>query len=267
MTTSTRYTLISSDTHAGANHKTYREYLDPKFHEDFDAWREKYKNPWKDLRDTDLRVRNWDNERRDADQHADGVVGEVVFPNTVPPFYPGFVLFAGPPKPEDYEHRRAPVCRRTIAGSSTSARAGRARRHRADLPQRRRRRDRRRDVDQGTRVARRGAPPQRRTRRQVGEAALRPLLRPAVGRVPRHGHPGHAARRHRFTRLRQVRVDPDDHDLRGGVLQPAPVRAHAALRRVRALPADEVRDDRGLGRGVPAAAQAARPDDRQRAQG
>jgi predicted TIM-barrel fold metal-dependent hydrolase len=25
----------------------------------------------------------------------------------VPPFYPGFVLFAGPPKPEDYEHRRA----------------------------------------------------------------------------------------------------------------------------------------------------------------
>ena len=101
------YTLISSDTHAGANHKTYREYLDPAYLDDFDAWREKYKNPWKDLRDTDLRVRNWDNERRDADQHADGVVGEVVFPNTVPPFYPGFVLFAGLPKPEDYAHRRA----------------------------------------------------------------------------------------------------------------------------------------------------------------
>jgi len=56
-----------------------------------------------------LRIRNWDNDRRDADQHADGVVGEVVFPNTVPPFYPGFVLFAGPPKPEDYAHRRAGV--------------------------------------------------------------------------------------------------------------------------------------------------------------
>jgi predicted TIM-barrel fold metal-dependent hydrolase len=105
--TKPRYTLISSDAHAGANHATYREYLDPKYHEDFDAWRGKYKNPWKDLRDTDLRVRNWDNDRRDADQHADGVVGEIVFPNTVPPFYPGFVLFAGPPKPEDYEHRRA----------------------------------------------------------------------------------------------------------------------------------------------------------------
>ena len=60
-------------------------------------------------RDTDLRVRNWDDDRRDADQFADGVVGEVVFPNTVPPFYPGFVLFAGPPKPEEYEHRRAGI--------------------------------------------------------------------------------------------------------------------------------------------------------------
>ena len=109
MATTDHYTIISADTHAGANHETYREYLDPKFHDDFDAWREKYKNPWKDLRDTDLRVRNWDDERRDADQHADGVVGEVIFPNTVPPFYPGFVLFAGPPKPDDYEHRRAGI--------------------------------------------------------------------------------------------------------------------------------------------------------------
>jgi predicted TIM-barrel fold metal-dependent hydrolase len=112
MTASTgtdRYTIISADTHAGANHETYREYLDPAFHEDFDAWRGKYKNPWKDLRDTDLRVRNWDDDRRDADQLSDGIVGEVVFPNTVPPFYPGFVLFAGPPQPEDYPHRRAGI--------------------------------------------------------------------------------------------------------------------------------------------------------------
>jgi predicted TIM-barrel fold metal-dependent hydrolase len=104
-----RYTIISADTHAGANHETYREYLDPAFHDDFDAWRGKYKNPWKDLRDTDLRVRNWDDDRRDSDQLPDGIVGEVVFPNTVPPFYPGFVLFAGPPKPEDYAHRRAGI--------------------------------------------------------------------------------------------------------------------------------------------------------------
>lgn len=102
-------TLISADTHAGGSHEQYREYLDPAYRDEFDAWRAKYKNPWKDLRDTDLRVRNWDDERRSADELADGVVGEVLYPNTVPPFFPGFVLFAGPPKPEEYEHRRAGI--------------------------------------------------------------------------------------------------------------------------------------------------------------
>ena len=102
-------TLISADCHAGGSHEQYREYLDPAYRGDFDAWRGKYKNPWKDLRDTDLRVRNWDDDRRSADELADGVVGEVIFPNTVPPFFPGFVLFAGPPKPEDYEHRLAGI--------------------------------------------------------------------------------------------------------------------------------------------------------------
>jgi predicted TIM-barrel fold metal-dependent hydrolase len=109
MSPSPSLTIISADTHAGGSHEQYREYLDPAYREEFDAWRAKYKNPWKDLRDTDLRIRNWDDERRNADELADGVVGEVVFPNTVPPFYPGFVLFAGPPKPEEYEHRRAGV--------------------------------------------------------------------------------------------------------------------------------------------------------------
>ncbi len=73
-----------------------------------------------------LRLRNWDDDRRDADQLADGVVGEVLFPNTVPPFYPGFVLFAAPPKPEDYEHR-VPASTRTIAGWWTSVPGARAR--------------------------------------------------------------------------------------------------------------------------------------------
>ena len=113
-------TIITADTHAGGSHEQYRDILDPEFLEDFDAWRGRYKNPWKDLRNTDLRVRNWDDERRDADQLADGVVGEVLFPNTVPPFYPGFVLFAGPPKPEEYRHRRA-ASTPTTAGSPTSA--------------------------------------------------------------------------------------------------------------------------------------------------
>src|SRR5262249_17531745 len=79
------YTLISSDTHAGGSHAQYREFLDPKFREDFDAWRSKYRNPFRDLGD-DRRLRNWDDEMRNSQQDSDGVVGEVIFPNTVPPF-------------------------------------------------------------------------------------------------------------------------------------------------------------------------------------
>ena len=32
-----------------------------------------------------------------------------MFPNTVPPFFPSFVLFARPPKPDEYEHRLAGI--------------------------------------------------------------------------------------------------------------------------------------------------------------
>src|ERR1043165_8981838 len=74
---SDRYTIISADTHAGGSHAEYREYLDPAYLEDFDAWRGKYKNPYKDLKDTDLRVRNWDNERRWKEEESDGVVAGV----------------------------------------------------------------------------------------------------------------------------------------------------------------------------------------------
>ena len=103
-----RYTIISSDCHAGGSHAAYREYLDPAFLEDFDAWRAKYKNPYKDLGDN-RRLRNWDNDMRNSQQESEGVVGEVVFPNTVPPFFPSFVLFARPPKPDEYAHRRAGI--------------------------------------------------------------------------------------------------------------------------------------------------------------
>jgi predicted TIM-barrel fold metal-dependent hydrolase len=106
--TDERYTIISADCHAGGSHQTYREYLDPAFLEDFDAWRGRYRNPYKDLGD-DRRLRNWDNEMRNGHQEADGIVGEVVFPNTVPPFFPSFVLFAKPPTAEEYRHRRAGV--------------------------------------------------------------------------------------------------------------------------------------------------------------
>lgn len=106
--TEDRYTIISADCHAGGSHAAYREYLDPAFREDFDAWRGRYKNPYKDLGDT-RRLRNWDNDMRNGQQEADGVAAEVIFPNTVPPFFPSFVLFAKPPTAEEYRHRRAGV--------------------------------------------------------------------------------------------------------------------------------------------------------------
>ncbi len=109
-TTTDRYTIISADCHAGGSHEMYREYLDPAYVADFDAWREKYRNPFRDLQEADGgRVRNWDDDRRQRDLEADGIVGEVVFPNTVPPFFPSFVLFARPPKPDEYEHRLAGI--------------------------------------------------------------------------------------------------------------------------------------------------------------
>jgi len=108
-TTEPNYIVISADTHAGASHSTYRDYLEERYLDDFDEWRGEYRNPYNDLGDK-RRLRNWDTEMRDEAQLGDeGVVGEVVFPNTVPPFFPNFVLFAQPPKPEDYEHRLAGI--------------------------------------------------------------------------------------------------------------------------------------------------------------
>ena len=117
--TDERYTIISADCHAGGSHAAYREYLDPAFHEDFDAWRGKYKNPYKDLGDN-RRLRNWDNEMRNSQQEADGIAAEVVFPNTVPPFFPSFVSSRSrrPPRSTRID---GPGCTRTTGGWSTGA--------------------------------------------------------------------------------------------------------------------------------------------------
>ena len=157
-TTSSNYTIISADTHAGGSHEQYREFLDPEWRDEFDEWRGQYKNPWKDLRNTDLRVRNWDDDRRDADELADGVVGEVLFPNTVPPFFPALRALR---RAAQGRGLRAPAGRhpgpQPLAGRLLWPPARAAGRHRPDLPQRHRRRDRGRDLDQGARPAGRRA--------------------------------------------------------------------------------------------------------------
>ena len=101
-----RYVIISADGHAGGSHAQYREYLDPAWREEFDAWRGRYKNPFRDLQD-DGRTRNWDSDRRLADLDAEGIAAEVLFPNTVPPFFPTGVVIAPAPSPEDFPRRLA----------------------------------------------------------------------------------------------------------------------------------------------------------------
>ena len=97
------YVLITADTHAGGSHAQYREHLDPKYRDAFDEWRGGYRNPAEEHYGK-KKKRNWDLEIRGNDQNGQGVVGEVVFPNTVPPFYKKSIVTSGPPKPEEYEH-------------------------------------------------------------------------------------------------------------------------------------------------------------------
>ena len=102
------YTIISADCHGGGSTAEYRDYLDPKYHEAYDAWRGGYKNPYRDLQG-DSRTRNWDDARRWQDLEADGQVAEVLFPNTIPPFFPTGVVIARPPTNAEYELRWAGI--------------------------------------------------------------------------------------------------------------------------------------------------------------
>jgi predicted TIM-barrel fold metal-dependent hydrolase len=119
-----RYTLISCDAHAGANLHDYRPYLESQLHDEFDAWAASFREPWSDLDvelaqdDPNLRVGvasflspyNWDSDQRLAHMNSQGIAAEVIFPNTVPPFYPAnFVAASAPANAEEYRRRWAGV--------------------------------------------------------------------------------------------------------------------------------------------------------------
>jgi predicted TIM-barrel fold metal-dependent hydrolase len=91
-----RYVVISADCHGGGNITDYRPYLPSSWHERFDAWSSTYEIPYADMAGPDGN-RNWDSDRRLAELEADGIVGEVIFPNTVPPFFPKPSLSDQPP--------------------------------------------------------------------------------------------------------------------------------------------------------------------------
>ena len=119
MTGSDRYVVISSDCHAGADLPDYKSYLERKWHDEFDAWAQSYFDPWADI-DTESEWKagvssfmsplNWDSAKRLEALETESIVAEVIFPNTVPPFFPNGSLAApGPRTREEYEHRWAGI--------------------------------------------------------------------------------------------------------------------------------------------------------------
>lgn len=94
------YVIISADCHGGAELYQYKDYLERRHWDRFDDWARDYAIPHEDLMGEDG-PRNWDHARRLADLEADGIVAEVIFPNTIPPFYPEPSLKAQQPGATD----------------------------------------------------------------------------------------------------------------------------------------------------------------------
>ena len=89
-----RLMVLSSDAHAGALPEHYREYLPSAWHDDFDEWLGQLTMPWFDITDD----RNWDSATRMRALDDEGVTGEVIFPNTLPPFYDILAHLSGVPR-------------------------------------------------------------------------------------------------------------------------------------------------------------------------
>jgi predicted TIM-barrel fold metal-dependent hydrolase len=116
-----RYTLISTDAHAGADLLDYKAYLPSTYHDEFDRWAADFHDPWADLDrlthyddDADVLMGrasfvskySWDSDARIAHMDAEGIAAEVLFPNTVPPFYPsGIITALAPQTAEEYRYR------------------------------------------------------------------------------------------------------------------------------------------------------------------
>ena len=91
-----RYLVISADCHAGLPNAEYREWLDPDYRETFDAalverqrmaelatqgfLNQEFADEWHAENEEGLRG-GWDVGRRDKELDADGVAGEVIFPD------------------------------------------------------------------------------------------------------------------------------------------------------------------------------------------
>ena len=244
----------------GASHETYREYLEARYLDDFDAWRGKYRNPFSDLRGN-RRLRNWDDELRNSPargrrhrrrgrvpEHGAAVLPELRAVR--PPAEAATSTSTGSPAIRAHNRWLADWCARF-----PERRAG----HRPDLPERRRRRDRRRAVDHehGLRggVLISAIPPDVDYVKPLYDPVYEPLWSVCEDlgvKVNSHGGTGPAE-------LRQVRGRRPPLHHRGLVLLAAAVRAAAPVGRVRTPPAPAVRHDRDGLRLAAADARALRP--------
>ena len=91
-----RYLVISADCHAGLPNEQYRDWLEPRYHDEFDAYladrarmmelaargmiNQEFAQEWAAENEEGLRG-GWDATRRDVELDADGVAGEVLFPD------------------------------------------------------------------------------------------------------------------------------------------------------------------------------------------
>jgi predicted TIM-barrel fold metal-dependent hydrolase len=96
------YITITADTHAGAAIDAYRDYLDPGERPAFDEWRGSATSRSSKKHLGGKKTKNWDSAERRQDLLADGVAAEVIFPNTIPPFYRQAFHIAAPPSPTEY---------------------------------------------------------------------------------------------------------------------------------------------------------------------
>jgi predicted TIM-barrel fold metal-dependent hydrolase len=103
---SDRYAVISADGHAGGDLWDYEPYLDRQWREEFRTWAAAFVNPFGDRLLSERPNANWDSELRTRLLEDDGIVAEVIFPNTVPPFYPQTQFFVPPPPSHRTEYER-----------------------------------------------------------------------------------------------------------------------------------------------------------------
>ncbi len=118
-----RYLVITADTHAGSSPEGYGPYLEKKWQGDYQGWLEQTAQMAKIMRqvmgnrsigvDGDPEIdgdRNWNTARRLKETEADGVVAEVIFPNTSLPFAPSMMSEFGEAEiGKDYEKRWAGI--------------------------------------------------------------------------------------------------------------------------------------------------------------